>query len=955
MDNKLKLFYQNVRGVRTKTLQFSKNLLTVDYDLLFITETWLIDSVLDSELTDSRYHLFRRDRKSDAHGGIMVLCKVGLNARARPEWERRHFDVECLWISIDGRAINSDKDLHVGLVYMPPGNQLPQRVTKLNEWVSEVAALVPNDYFMILGDFNLYNIKWNESLDPEHLKKGTSEFQTAGTNLINLTNMLGLSQFSNYLNASGNTLDLVFSNFHVVVNKCLNPLVTEDSNHVTLDIDASDIKVKPLAKVPHMKYLFRKANYVEINEAFTSLDWSILNQGTVDDAVSIFYDKVNSIISKYVPQATVNGSNHFPVWYTKALININNEKNKVHARWKRYKNPLDYDEFSLLRTRFKNIEATCYLDYISRTEDAIKSNPKLLWSYVNAKRKSATGYPSSMSYRSKTVTDSVDILESFNSFFQNMFVQPANYYPADMSINSSSSQDTVNTIVISEEQILKLLRKLDTKKGAGSDRIHPFFIMKCSDTLFKPITIIFNRSIKEGVFPCVWKEAHIVPLHKKGSKMNVENYRPISILNVLSKCFERIIYDTIYPVIRHGIPEQQHGFVKGRSTTTNLSLFISDVLSGMESRAQVDVIYTDFEKAFDRVDHVILLRKLHELGIQGDLLRWMKSYVSNRRQAVVIGGARSNFIYVPSGVPQGSLLGPLLYLAYLYDIGTCFKHAKFLLFADDKKIYYNVRSIDDCIHIQNDLDRLSTYYLNNRISVNVGKCMHVCFTRSNDPISYTYKINNHTIEKVNSVRDLGVLLDHKLTFSTHIEYIINRAYKNLGFIMRVTAPFKSTSCLKILYYAYIRSVLEYCSTVWNPQYVTYDNAIESIQRKFVKYLNFRSSMTYESYDSSCRVHGLMSLRNRRTVQDMALLHDACTGFLDCSSLLNKMLTLRSPNYRTRHTQLFFVPTHRTNYAANSVTSRLPQIYNKKFSDIDIFDIRSKKVFKSRVCASLLNK
>lgn len=209
------------------------------------------------------------------------------------------------------------------------------------------------------------------SLEPDYLKKGTIELQNAGVNLIYHTNLLGLRQNINFLNASGNMLDLIFCNFHVVVSKSISPLVAEDTNHVTLDIDASDVRVAPLSKVPHTKYLFRKANYSDINDKLASLDWSELNQGSVDDAVSKFYDKINTIISENVPQTTVDGSHNFPIWFTKALININKEKNKVHAHWKRYRNPLDYDEFAYLRARFKKVEATCYQDYITRTEDAI--------------------------------------------------------------------------------------------------------------------------------------------------------------------------------------------------------------------------------------------------------------------------------------------------------------------------------------------------------------------------------------------------------------------------------------------------------------------------------------------------------------------------------------------------------------------------------------------------------
>lgn len=954
MDNAtLNFLYQNVRGLRTKTQAFSSNLLTIDHDIILITETWLNSGILDSELVSGNFSVIRRDRGSNG-GGVMIICSERISVRSRPDWQRDHLDVECLWVTIEGSTIKSDNDLHIALAYMPPDLRLPERIIKLKDWISDIMSSAPNDHFMVAGDFNLPCVQWNDK-GPVYIKKGSVELQHSALDFVHNCYFLGLQQSNFFNNSSGNTLDLIFCNFNVNISKCLTPLVREDIFHITLHIDACDITVAPLIKPLSKKIQFRRACYTDINEIFSVMDWSDLYLGTVEEAVSNFYNKVNDVILKHIPQITVHGSHQYPVWFTKALINVNKEKNRVHSRWKRYKNPRDYDEFSCLRSRFKRLEALCYKNYITRSQELIKSNPKLLWSFVKSKKKSATRYPSVMTYNTKKLTSSNEIVQSFNSYFQQMFTQQQSIRRNDISLPAvSSSSQGINMIVISEEQVLKVLRQLDPHKGPGSDNLPPFFFKQCAESLYKPVTIIFNRSIREGNFPHVWKQAHIVPLHKKGSKSHIENYRPISILNVLSKCLEKIIYESIYPTIAQSIPEQQHGFIKGRSTTSNLGVFVSDVLKGMELHAQVDVIYTDFEKAFDRVDHVILLRKLQELGIQGDLLRWVQSYVGNRSQAVVVGGARSDFITITSGIPQGSLLGPLFYSAYLYDIGSCFLNTNFLLYADDKKVYYKVRDINDCLRIQDDLDRLNTYYKNNRIDVNVDKCISISFTRSRNPIIFVYTLNNNIIKKQHLVRDLGIFLDDSLTFTSHVEHIVDKAYRNLGFILRVTKPFTSILCLKVLYFAYVRSILDYCSQVWNPQYLIYENAIESIQRKFVKHLDFRSNFKFETYETSCQRHGLLTLRNRRILNDMSLFHDICSGALDCSVLTNNVLALRAPSRRTRHTKLFHVPTHRTNYSANSLTSRMPRTFNKLFGDLDPF-CTSKNIFKTAVTKAIKEK
>jgi ribonucleases P/MRP protein subunit RPP40 len=216
----------------------------------------------------------------------------------------------------------------------------------------------------------------------------------------------------------------------------------------------------------------------------------------------------------------------------------------------------------------------------------------------------------------------------------------------------------------------------------------------------------------------------------------------------------------------------------------------------MDKGIQVDVVYTDFEKAFDRVDHVILLHKLLCLGIHGDLLRWIQSSLSNSSQAVVLGGFRSDFVSIPSGVPQGSHLGPLFYSAYIFDIGKHINHSNYILYADDKKIYRCIRNTNDSTLLQQDLDLLYNYYHLNNITISVGKCQCISFTRKKKPIIHTYNFNGAVIERVNVVRDLGVLLDSEMSMRDHINAISSRAFRNLGFVMRTCRPFRSVLCLK---------------------------------------------------------------------------------------------------------------------------------------------------------------
>lgn len=941
------MYYQNVRGLRTKTDTFYRGVLSSDFDIGLFTETWLCDGILDTELCDSKYDLFRRDRGS-LGGGLMALCAPRLQARPRPEWERT--GLESMWLTIPARKLGTSqrRDLHICIVYIPPDNMIPTRIEKFMALLKEVIDASPNDNFIICGDFNLPNIKWTTG-KPEFLKKGTTDLQDSAKNLIQLTSFFNLKQFNSFVNSHNNTLDLIFSNFALDVGVSSTPVVKVDGLHPPIEIDACDITIPPLKVSCAKKYIFRKANYTSINMELGDVDWrSVLLNCNVEDMIKNFYSILDRLILEYVPQISSSSAQGYPEWYSRALIKIIKEKIKIHRQYKRHKNPIDYLSFSILRQRQKVIQDSCYKTFISNSETNIKKNPKLFWKYIKSKRNSSSNYPNIMNFDDRILEGEKDICSAFNEFFHKNFTQPSANYPY-FDPNNVAHKLTLNSIEVSHSYILKLLQNLDDTKGPGSDGIPPLFYKRCAEAIATPLVLIFNRCLSEGYCPDIWKTAIIVPVPKKGLKTNITNYRPISILNTLSKLLERVVHDHLYPIVCRSVPSQQHGFIRGRSTNTNLAVFTNDVLRGMDGGNQVDAIYTDFEKAFDRVDHVILLRKLCELGVNGSLLRWTESYLRNRSQMVVIGGFKSDLVGVPSGVPQGSILGPLLYVAYLYDIDQCFKHARFLMYADDTKIYMTIKDIEDCLKLQDDLTRLDRYYRQNRIGVNSDKCTVITFTRKNKYLKFEYNLNNLKLKRDKVTKDLGIYLDSKLTFADHVSVSVNKAYKNLGFILRASKPFSDIHCVKLLYYAYVRSILEYCSVIWNPHYLVYREKIEFIQRKFIKHLNYRTFKNNDDYKDSCKYHRMVALENRRTVLDMSFLYDVCSGSIDSTDLTSLFLNLYAPSIRTRHTvsTLFSVPFTRTIYAKNSIVCRILRSYNKHFHSVDPFHL-SKKLFKKGV-------
>lgn len=272
------------------------------------------------------------------------------------------------------------------------------------------------------------------------------------------------------------------------------------------------------------------------------------------------------------------------------------------------------------------------------------------------------------------------------------------------------------------------------------------------------------------------------------------------------------------------------------------------------------------------------------------------------------------------------------------------------MYADDTKIYLDVGSANDCNRLQADLNNLSNYYLNNRIKVNIKKCQIITFTRKRNPVPFDYVIQGTPIDRTNLVRDLGVYFDSKLTMSHHIDIITTRALQSLGFVMRTCKPFKDPNSIKVIYSAYVRSTLEYASPIWYPQYVTYIHQVERIQKKFINFLNYKTKSCFKSYEESCNHHNLLTLSQRRCMIDMVLLFDILDSRLDCPTLLSD-IGYCVPRKRTRHTKLFHVPLHGSNYTKNSILTRLASNYNKRFSAIDPY-CTTKLSFRRSVLAAL---
>ncbi|CAK1592771.1 unnamed protein product [Parnassius mnemosyne] len=436
------------------------------------------------------------------------------------------------------------------------------------------------------------------------------------------------------------------------------------------------------------------------------------------------------------------------------------------------------------------------------------------------------------------------------------------YHPIALIIPSQIHLIVLAPYTSHKKTVYKYLKRLDKNKGAGPDRIHPVFINICACSLSKPLTIIFNESLRSGVFPEKWKITKVVPVFKNGDSKNVINYRPISILSAFSKIFEAVVYPYLSSYFKPYLSENQHGFVKNRSTITNLISYVGFLTEKVDTQLQVDAIYTDFSKAFDRVCHRTLLHKLSNYGFCGSMVGWFESYLRGRTNYVVLNGYRSDNYISSSGVPQGSHLGPWLFNVFINDLDQQIRNSKVLLFADDLKIARVINCSNDSQFLQDDIDGLVNWCSINNVQLNPTKCYQISFTRKLSPFKMKYKINKEELQIVDLIKDLGIFLDSKLTFIPQMDRMIEKASRTLGFILRNSKTFKNITTKKILFNTYVRSIIEYGSVKWSPQYKVHQLRIERIQKRFMRNLAYCSNINDKKlagYNEKLKFFGVDSL------------------------------------------------------------------------------------------------
>ena len=683
----------NVRGLKISHLNTRSILPKIDtlrllvkdnpFDVFSSSETWLKPSILDSEVAIPGYSIVRMDRHGKIGGGTAIYIRDGLPFKTQSDLMNNTLE-NCMVEILRPMA----KKLFICCAYRAPNNPVENYITELENVIHK---LPNNSEFILLGDFNIDLSKNNRS----HFKRL----------LNNLSCQLHLHQLitepTRITETSQTTIDLIFvNNTQRIVRSGVIPCALSDHPLVFCVFKAGVTKAPPRIIEYRSYKRYNKESFLQDlrnNNWSAAVDDNGIN-ATVDNWCKFFTD----IADLYAPikKMKVKGVN-IP-WMTAELSQAMQQRDHHLKKAQKTQSKTHWSAYRKYRCFVNKKVRECKSEYYENLLKENKKNPSGLWKTLNelTSRNIKSSAPSSI------ITDGVEhkntksMSSLFNKFFTSIGITLANTIKQKCMQSQSPGNPPpgVNSTFKFQEiqvtSVLKNLSKLKTNKSTGLDRITAQLLKDAAAVIAPSLTQIFNLSLSSSTFPQIWKNGRVTPIFKSGERSNMSNYRPITVLPTLSKILERFVHTQIYNYLTGNkiLTSNQFGFRPKLSTSTALAFFTDNILENADNGLITASVFLDFSKAFDTVDHAILLHKLKSVGLDNNSLNWFESYLSSRQQVTSIDNTLSSSLPVSVGVPQGSILGPLLFIIYINDMPNIVKHCKILLYADDTLLYYSSKS-----------------------------------------------------------------------------------------------------------------------------------------------------------------------------------------------------------------------------------------------------------------------
>ena len=750
-----------------------------------------------------------------------------------------------------------------GNIYRSP-NATDKENDKLNEQITKIADEHLREKLVLVGDFNFPDIDW--AGDTCH--KGDNH---KASKFLECLHFNHLSQFisepTHHRGTQSPTLiDLILSNDDDLVQNIVHYPPLGKSHHSLIYFNIDMVYSKP-TESPVLKYQMDKGDFDKMRQFIGNIDWDreLDENLSRDEWGDLIVGKMEEAKELYVPKKFFK-KNYVKRTFSApdSLISALRLKRKCFKQYKKHPTQRNHEAYVFYRNAVNKEVKKAKRKKERKVAKESKLNPKALYQYIASRTKPREAIPNLDKPDGTQTTNDAEKVNVLNNFFKSVYTQEGDTPVPDFDMNVNN---TLSQISISKNDLALALKSLNEYKSAGPDRIHPRMLKELADQIAIPLHKLFLRSLSEGKILTKWKEQEIVPIFKKGKKSDPGNYRPVSLTSVICKVFEGFVRTALYKhLIDNGLlSSKQFGFCKGRSCLTQLLVTIDEWMSSLDKGIPVDAAYLDFKKAFDSVPHQRLICKLKGYGIDGHLLDWISDFLSGRTQYVTINGTSSEKVSVTSGVPQGSVLGPTLFIYYINDLPSV-ANTPTRIFADDTKSYNQIEVKEDSVHLQTCINSLIKWSYKWLLFFNCSKCNMMHLGKNNPCYEYTTsaeeQINplNVTVKE----KDLGVYVDPLLNFNEHITTTIRKARGVSGLILR-TLDSRCSDILCPLFLSMVRPVLEYANPVWCPYLRKDIDRIERVQRHFTKRI---SGLNKLSYTERLKALDLPSLEYRRARGDM---------------------------------------------------------------------------------------
>jgi len=825
----------NFRSIKNKQAELQAFLVTHNVNIIIGTESHLDDSITNSEIFPNHYQVYRNDRNTYG-GGVCILVDNNIPSN------QVIVDGVCevVWVQIHNHEHSS---VILGSFYCPP--QSPVHIwDDLAHCVSQIRNRFPDTALLLGGDFNCPGIDWSTGNLTDSYLSGTFR-----NSLIEFAQEFLLEQIVLKPTRGDNILDLCFTSHPDRINQCI--IVPGLSDHDAVIVEV--LYNLPFSRKPKKRvYCYNRADWDGLREELIELSSHYFERNvnctkSVQENSKYICDNLLKAIDTYVPVKFNSNSNNAP-WITPQLKRLIRKKQRYYNKARRTKQSSDWAEYKSVQGQVRQTIRTEHQKHIEKILNSSSNfnGNKPFWHYIKSRRKDQTGI-SSLQTSNGVATTPAEKAEVLNNTFKSVFTSedlgPLPTLP-------ESTYPTLPEITITEQGVFALLSQIDPHKACGPDNIPAKILHEMAQELTPMITHLFKQSLDTSELPSEWKSAYVTPVFKKDKKSDPSNYRPVSLTSILCKTFEHVLVSQIMKHLENNqiLCPNQFGFRTKHSCESQLLLTVHDFSQYMNNKTQIDIGILDFSKAFDKVAHARLIQKLEFYGIRGKPLHWINSFLSNRTQQVVVEGSYSTSSKVTSGVPQGSVLGPTLFLIYINDLVMNIQ-STVRLFADDCLIYRPIETATDHQILQEDLQKLSNWADKWKMKFNINKCCIMQLSKCHHVSEFSYSMSGQALNIVEQHSYLGVIIDHKLSWQPHVDYVCGKAMKLIGFLNRNLRTC-SKELKELSYKQFVLPVLDYASSIWDPYHQNQINKLEMIQHRAARFVmnqpwrrNVRDSIT----------------------------------------------------------------------------------------------------------------